>query len=273
MPNALTAVVPETFDQAYKLAELMARGKLVPDCLKGSIGDCFLVVEQAMRWGMSPFAVAQCVSSIHGKLMYEGKLIAAVINTSGMLDGRLDYEYAGQGDALTCTVTGSIGGVRKSVTVALKAARTSNKAWAEQPEQQLAYYGARFWARRWAPELMLGVPFVREDVVTIDGEAADAPDDKPAAWNLPPLAEPEAEPPSRARLTAEADKANAVAKDLVARFDKSTLLTFEALRVDPLVQKQRDWLDERRPELGQEVSLAASRAFSRLHEPPQENQE
>jgi hypothetical protein len=54
------------------------------------MANCFLVVNQAVRWNMDPFAVAQCVSVVHGKLCYEGKLIAAIIEaklgiaTSGM---------------------------------------------------------------------------------------------------------------------------------------------------------------------------------------------
>ena len=45
------------------------------------ISTCLVVIEQAMRWGMSPFAVAQCTSSIGGKLMYEGKLVAAAVES------------------------------------------------------------------------------------------------------------------------------------------------------------------------------------------------
>jgi hypothetical protein len=43
------------------------------------------------------------------------------------------------------------------VSVILHNAKTQNVMWARQPDQQLAYHGARVWARRHAPELMLGV--------------------------------------------------------------------------------------------------------------------
>ena len=64
-----------------------------------------MVVEMAMRFGMSPFAVAQCTSVIQGKMMLEGKLVAAALHASGALKTRLDYVYAGEGDARAVTVS------------------------------------------------------------------------------------------------------------------------------------------------------------------------
>jgi hypothetical protein len=45
----------------------------------------------------------------------------------------------------------------RDVDVKLSDAKTDNRHWATQPDQQLAYHGARVWARRHMPELMLGV--------------------------------------------------------------------------------------------------------------------
>src|SRR6185437_11744430 len=81
------------FEHMQRIATVMAASNLIPDslCMTGEkdnkallpqaqvIANCFLVVNQAVRWGMDPFAVAQCVSVVHGKLCYEGKLIAAII--------------------------------------------------------------------------------------------------------------------------------------------------------------------------------------------------
>lgn len=152
------SLVPQSLDQAARLAEMMSKGKLVPDHLRSSPGDCLMVIEQAMRWNMSPFAVAQCTSVIQGKLMFEGKLVAAAVQSSGILASRLHYDYSGDGDARQVTVSAVLAGETdaRSVVVRLKDARTNNKMWSAQPDQQLAYHGARVWARRYAPEVMLG---------------------------------------------------------------------------------------------------------------------
>lgn len=155
----MSALVPTDASGAFKLAEMMSTGKLVPSHLQRSPGDCLMVIEQAMRWGMSPFAVAQCTSVIQGKLMFEGKLVAAAIQSCGILSDRLHYEFNGEGDKRTITVSGTIKGEAKPRTVdlALKDAKTTNGMWVKQPDQQLVYAGTRVWGRRHCPEVMLGV--------------------------------------------------------------------------------------------------------------------
>jgi hypothetical protein len=154
-----SGMIPTDMTAAMRLAEMMSTGRLVPTHLQKSPGDCLMVVELAMRFRMSPFAVAQCTSVISGKLMLEGKLVAAAINSSGVLEDRLSYDFAGVNDTREVTVRGTMRGETspREMTVSLKEARTSNALWTKQPDQQLVYFATRAWARRHAPEVMLGV--------------------------------------------------------------------------------------------------------------------
>jgi hypothetical protein len=158
-PYRAPPILPENMDQAMRLADVMSTGRLVPAHLQKSPSDCLAVILQAVRWQADPFAVAQCTSVISGKLMFEGKLTMAVINTSGRIKGRLEFEYAGEGDDRSVECSGWLIGepAPVSVTVRLKDARTNNRIWLSQPDQQLAYHSARVWGRRYAPELMLGI--------------------------------------------------------------------------------------------------------------------
>lgn len=158
-PPVASALTPQNLPEAWKLAEIMSKARLVPQHLQGQPADCLLVIEQAARWGLSPFAVAQSTSVIQGKLMFEGKLVAAVVNARGDLAQRLAYEYEGSGDNRTVRVSGRMRGESepRAVEVRLGDAKTTNKMWSSQPDQQLMYHGARVWARRHMPELMLGV--------------------------------------------------------------------------------------------------------------------
>lgn len=164
--NAITTIAPTSaglmptnLREAMDLATMMSKSKLVPQALQSSPADCLLVIEQSMRWGMSPFAVAQEVSVIQGKMMFSGKIVAAAVHTSGVLDGRLSYAYEGDGQDLAVTAIGTLRGEQESrdVHVRLTDARTSNQHWAKSPKQMLSYHAARVWARRHAPEVMLGV--------------------------------------------------------------------------------------------------------------------
>ena len=132
-------LVPQSMAEAMKLADHMADAKLVPAALQKSAADCLLVIEQATRWQMSPFAVAQECSVIQGKIMYSGKLVAAVVNSRGNLQNRLSYSYDGDGESRVVTVSGRLQGEiePRTVSVILRNARTANKVWTTQPDQQL----------------------------------------------------------------------------------------------------------------------------------------
>lgn len=153
MPSA-TALLPTNINDAMRLAEMMSKARLLPQAVQNP-ADAFPVINQAMRWNMDPFAVAQEVSVISGKLMHSGKIVAAAINSSDVLDGRLRYDYRGEGNDRTITVSGTLRGERepRSVEVRLADAKTSNAMWTKQPDQQLAYFGSRVWARRNAPSV------------------------------------------------------------------------------------------------------------------------
>jgi hypothetical protein len=159
VPFASAGLVPSNMSEAMRLAEMMATAKLVPVALQKSPADCLMVIQQAIRWEMDPFAVAQECSVIQGKLMHSGKLVAAVVNARGNLTDRLSFSYEGAGENLTITVTGRLQGELspRTVSVRLSEAKTNNKVWQTQPDQQLMYHGTRVWARRHMPELMLGV--------------------------------------------------------------------------------------------------------------------
>jgi hypothetical protein len=172
------------------IASMMAATNTTPETLRGVRdrqtftafpieeikANCFMVVEQAMRWGLSPFACAQHASIVRGKLMWEGKLVAAVLD---QLTGvRLKYDYSGAGVNRKVTVSGKFADETevRTVTGLVKDWKTSQ--WTETNyDQRLAYRGAREWSRRHAPSAMLGI-------TTSDEELK-----RPDARNITPLRE------------------------------------------------------------------------------------
>jgi hypothetical protein len=156
------------FEHMQRIAGTMAACSLIPDALKGNtpqttLANCFLVVNQAVRWNMDPFAVAQSVSVVRGKLCYEGKLVAAVIEQK--LGVRLRYEWNDKrGDDFGVVVSGqfpdgrveTIDGTVGQWQTKDKDGKVSNQ-WRNLPKLMLAYRGSREWARLFAPGVMLGV--------------------------------------------------------------------------------------------------------------------
>jgi hypothetical protein len=158
-PINVTALMPADMDQAIRLAKAMSSAKMLPKHLQDDVGTCLMIVEQAMRWGMSPFAVAQCTSSIGGKLMWEGKLVAAAVESCGAIEGHFDYDLKGEGDDRQVTVSAKRRGEtsNRQLTIRLRDVRTTNEHWKKQPDQMLCYSGVRNWARRFTPSALLGV--------------------------------------------------------------------------------------------------------------------
>lgn len=152
------------FEHLQRVSKLMAMASLTPKHLQGTspeqtLANCFRVVNQALRWGFEPFAVADETYVVHGRLGYQGKLVAAVINARAGLTKRLSCSYAGAGNDRTITISGQFSGEDQPriITLSVAQAKTDNQMWIRDPDQKLWYSGVIKWARRHCPEIILGV--------------------------------------------------------------------------------------------------------------------
>lgn len=174
------------FEHMQRVATVMARSSLIPDALctfgpkdnkenlpyEQVLSNCFLVVNQAVRWGLDPFAVAQCVSVVHGKLCYEGKLVSAVLDAKIGL--RLHHHFVGEGEAMRVhlsdrefdaeTIAELRPGFRKpgwrlfDGSVAEWKTAGNNTPWTPKNyPRMLIYRGTRDWTRIYESAIMLGV--------------------------------------------------------------------------------------------------------------------
>jgi hypothetical protein len=262
VPAQANVFNPETFTMLDRVATAMSRSSMLPEHLthakegsgqsakmvrldSGSIyGNCFMVATMASNWGMNPFAVAQATSLVHGRLCFEGKLVAAVLDA--MLRVRLHYQFGkwdptkavtditveGTGDDLAIRVS-ELGPDGKTPTHryidgCVKMWRTSgtNTPWTpDNFRRQLRYRGAREFARAYEPAAMLGVytPDEFDDVT----EAARASRARPIGGNTeeghnpllpkPDAAVAEANKPGDAQRAAEEQKARERAAQEEAR--------------------------------------------------------
>lgn len=157
------------FEHMQRIAQLMGAASLLPDHLKFGkngplpqeqvVANCFLIVNQALRWKMDPFAVAPETYSVGGKLAFQGKLVAALVNSRAGLKRNLNYQFSGSGAERALRVVGEFENenTEREAIVVLKDVRTKNEMWTKDPDQKLIYTGAIKWARRHCPEVLLGV--------------------------------------------------------------------------------------------------------------------
>ena len=154
-------VAPRTLGEVVAFSEVMARaGAAIPAHLRGETGACLAVTMLALGWEMNPFMVAAKSYKVGDIIAYEAQLIAAVINTRAPIVGRLTYEFAGEGPTRTCTVRGEFrdGTVQSYTSPPVSQISPKNSPlWKTDQDQQLGYYSSRSWARRYSPEVILGV--------------------------------------------------------------------------------------------------------------------
>jgi len=164
--TATGVMIPQNMDQAIKLADMMSRAKsMLPAHFANDPGACLLVIDQAMRWEMSPIAVAQATFVYKGRLGYEGKLVAAAVENSHAITGLMDYRFEGTGPDRCVIASATRRGEKepREVSVVWKDAKTDNEHWKKSPDQMLVYHSARVWARRWTPGVILGV-YTKEEL-------------------------------------------------------------------------------------------------------------
>lgn len=172
------------FEHMQRIANVMAQSTLIPESLYKEkdgelpltqiISNCFLVVNQAVRWGLDPFAVAQSVAVVRGKLCYEGKLVSAVLDAK--LGVRLHYHFTGDPTKTDYRIYISdrpwneeaIAAIRPGMTMPgarivdgsvaeWQAGEKSPWAAPKNYRRMLIYRGTRDWARFYEPAVLLGV--------------------------------------------------------------------------------------------------------------------
>lgn len=178
------------FEHMYRVARVMATASVLPDALRegGSqeaiAGNCFQIVNQAFSWDLEPFALAQTAFKVHGKFGYPGMVFSAVIDGDPKMIEKLDYQWYGKEgtDERGVIVSGRLEHHKEPKTVkgTVKMWQSFNKdrtkvnaAWIDDPDQMLAYRGARVWARRYNPARIMGA-YADED--SEETRAANAED-------------------------------------------------------------------------------------------------
>ena len=188
--SAVAIMDTAKFEHMGRIATLMAQSGMMPESLtttgtKNNLtylppevitARAFLIVAQAERWGMDPLAVMGSCSFVKGNLMYEGKLVYAVLQA--LLGIRLKFELGAWDpkryrvklgveepgdDSLGVVVSGQFPGEPSPVTIEgyVGGWRTSGEGspWSSPANwrRQLRYRGTREWVNAYEPGILLGV--------------------------------------------------------------------------------------------------------------------
>lgn len=202
------------FEHFQRASSALMHSSILNESVRGaSPQQCFsnlmLVFDLSDRWKLPALSIAQGIAIVHNKVVYEGKLIAAMLDAS--LGVQLQYWWTGERGALDyriyvsdrpflelappdATPAEQMDAINKMLRPGVqipgwriidgsvndwrtfqKNSQNPNPAWTGAATQnQLAYRGAREWARRYEPAQMLGVYGDDEiDAMTLRMEARD----------------------------------------------------------------------------------------------------
>jgi hypothetical protein len=209
------------YDRVKQIALVMAQAEgMFGPHLVGKHAACVAVVTRSITWRLDPFAVAACTyQTPGGRVGYEGKLIQAILENSGKLEGPVTYEHFGDWDKLKGKfeikkgTSGKdypaptwkredVGGIGVIVRAKVKGEAEprmlsvnldemfplNSTLWATRPKQQICYTACRAFANICAPGLVMGVPWDTDDSL---GTMVDITPRRPQAsdFDTPKVAE------------------------------------------------------------------------------------
>lgn len=181
------------FEQAQRVASLLAKSSMVPDHFKNNVGNCMIAINYAVRLKADPFMVMQSLYVVHGRPGIEGKLVSASINSSGKYSTPLEYKWldpedneVSRNEVLRAKVPSGYGCQAYTrdkstgefldgpkITWDLVKSRgwydrkgtdktVESNNWRTMPEMMFIYRAASWFANKHCPEVKLGMPTVEE---------------------------------------------------------------------------------------------------------------
>lgn len=186
----------DTFAAACQMAKSLMASTLVPEAYRANLPNCLIALEMATRIKASPLQVMQSLDLIHGRPSWRSTFIIASINTCGRfspLRFRMDGKVGTMERACTATaIERETGELLEGPAITMAMAKAegwsekNGSKWKTMPELMLRYRAAAFFGRLYAPEMLLGMQTVEENLdskevnitprteaVVIDGKLVD----------------------------------------------------------------------------------------------------
>jgi hypothetical protein len=180
------AILEAEFDGLQRLAKLYSSSTVVPKEYQGNVANCFIGLQLAQRMGQNPFVVFQQTDIIHGKPGFKARYLTALLNTSGLIKGRIKYtklgkegtdSYGYQASAIDAASGEEV--VGPPITWKLVKAEGWDKRpgskWVTIPELMFHYRAAAWLVNTHYSEVSCGVLTVDELADTGDDEAPAKP--------------------------------------------------------------------------------------------------
>lgn len=200
-----------------QMAEMYAKGGLVPNALKGNTAAVFTILTAGVELGIGPATALRAIHIIEGRATLSAGIMIGLATQAGVT-----FEYQQQ-DATACRIkwtrNGSSGVVSFTIEDARTAGLTGKDVWRKYPAQMLTARCQSIAARQSAPDRLAGL-YAPEELeapvtVTSSGEV-EVVESTPKAPE--PLPQMKAAPPAATKE--QKQKVAIMAKELAIGYDE-----------------------------------------------------
>jgi hypothetical protein len=176
--RASTGLALQTFDDAWRFWQMVAKTEFAPKDFRGKPEACMLAGQHAAEIGIGPMQGLQCIAVINGRPSIWGDAALALVQSSPVCEW-VTEQVEGDGDAMVAICTAQRRGypqptvVKFSVADAKKAGLWGKSGpWTQYPKRMLQLRARGFALRDAFPDVLKGL-------VTAE-EAQDYPTPEPA---------------------------------------------------------------------------------------------
>lgn len=181
---------PRNFDEAWRLADILADSELVPKDFRGKPGNCLVAIQWGAEVGLGALQSVQNIAVINGRPAMWGDALIALVRSSPLCEFIIETD---DGATATCRVKrrGEPEQVRTFSIEDAKHAGLHGKQgpWQQHPKRMRQMRARAFALRDVFPDVLKGIPMA-EEAMDIPKERHMGPVDEVGAPPPAPAARP-----------------------------------------------------------------------------------
>lgn len=161
-PQAFT-LAPRNFEEAWRLAEILADSELVPKDYRGKPGNCLVAIQWGNEVGLSALQSLQNIAVINGRPSMWGDALLALVRSSPLCEFVVESD---DGTTATCRVKRR-GEPEQSRTFSVEDAKTAGLhgkqgPWQQYPKRMRQMRARAFALRDVFADVLKGIPMAEE---------------------------------------------------------------------------------------------------------------
>jgi hypothetical protein len=157
----------QTFDEAWRFAQLLASSDLVPKDYKDKPANCLVAMQMGAEVGLKPVQAIQGIAVINGRPSIWGDALWALVQSSPLVEDAFE-EFDATAMVATCTIKRK-GRTKPTVqkfskTDATVAGLLDKDIWKKNPNRMLQMRARAFAARDALPDVLKGISIAEESL-------------------------------------------------------------------------------------------------------------